>query len=177
MFIGKVFNKALDWEDIKRALIDTALINGATTFMVGLSASFAGFMTMKQVPALVGQFLLNISDSKIIILLLIILILLIVGLFIDNISSCIILTPILLPIVAKFGIDPVHFGVIMTMSLAIGFSTPPYGANLFVASAISGVPVEKMTKHLIPFILANIAILLLVTFIPEISMALVNVLR
>lgn len=177
LFIGIVFNKALGWKEIKEALIDTALINGATTFMVGLSASFAGFMTMKQVPFQVGQFLLGISENKIVILLLINLILLIVGLFIDNISSCIILTPILLPIVTKFGIDPVHFGIIMTMNLAIGFSTPPYGANLFVASAISGVPIEKMTKYLIPFILANIAVLLLVTFVPGISMGLINILR
>lgn len=177
LFIGWVVNKALNWEKIKKALIDTALINGATTFMIGLSMSFAGFMTMKQVPMQVGQFLLTISDNKIVILLLINLILLIIGLFIDNISATVIMTPILLPIVVQLGIDPVHFGIIMTMNLAIGFSTPPYGANIFVASAVSGEPIEKMTKFLVPFILANIAVLLLVTFIPFISMGLVGLLK
>lgn len=177
LFIGKVFNKSLNWDQLKQALIDTVLINGATTFMIGLSASFAGFMTMKQVPALVGQFLLGISDSKILILLLINLILLLVGLFIDNISATVILTPILLPIVVAMGVSPIHFGIIMTMNLAIGFSTPPYGANIFVASAIGGVPVEDMVKHLIPFIAINIVVLLLVTFIPGISMGLLGLLR
>ncbi len=111
------------------------------------------------------------------ILLLINLILLLVGLFIDNISATVILTPILLPIVVNLGISPIHFGIIMTVNLAIGFSTPPYGANIFVASAIGGVPVEDMVKHLIPFIAINIAVLLLVTFIPAISMGLLQILR
>lgn len=176
LFIGVVVNKALGWKEIKQALIDTALINGATTFMIGLSASFAGFLTMKQVPALVGTWLLGISNNKIVILLLIHLILLIVGLFIDNISSTIILTPILLPIVTQFGIDPIHFGVILSMALAIGFSTPPYGANLFVASAISGVSIDRMTRYVIPFIIANLIVLLLVTFLPFLSTGLVKLL-
>lgn len=174
LFIGVVFNKAIGFKEIKQALINTALINGATTFMVGLSASFAQLLTMKQIPQQVGGFLLNVSDSAFIIMPLIIIILLIVGLFIDNISSCIILTPIMLPIVKQLGIDPIQFGVIMTMALAIGFSTPPYGANLFVASAISGVSIEKMTKYVIPFILANIVVLVLVTFFPTISLGLVK---
>lgn len=177
IIIAKVFNKSLNFAQLKQALIDSVLINGATTYMIGLSASFAGFMTMKQVPALVGQFLLGISDSKIVLLLLINLILLLVGLFIDNISSTIILTPILLPIVVSLGLSPVHFGIIMTMNLAIGFSTPPYGANIFVASAIGEVPVERMIKYLIPFIAVNIFVLLLVTFIPSISMGLLNFIR
>lgn len=177
LFIGIVFNKALGWKEIKQALIDTALINGATTFMVGLSASFAGFLTMKQVPGMVGQWLMGISDNKVVILLLIHLILLVVGLFIDNISSTIILTPILLPIVTQFGIDPVHFGVILTMALAIGFSTPPYGANLFVASAISGVSIDRMTRYVVPFIVANIIVLLLVTFLPFLATALPSLMR
>jgi len=177
LFIGVVVNKALTWEGIIKSLKETVLINGATTFMVGLSMSFAAYMTMKQVPYQVGQFLLNVSDDKTVILLLIIGILLIVGLFIDNISSTIILTPILLPIVTNLGISPVHFGVILTMSLAIGFSTPPYGANIFVASAVSGEPIDKMTKYLVPFLIANVGVLLLVTFIPGLSMALVELLR
>lgn len=176
LLVGIFINKALGWEEIKESLKDTVLINGATTFMVGLSASFAAFLTMEQVPMKVGQFLLSISSSKIVILLLINLILLIIGLFIDNISACVIMTPILLPIVTQLGMSPVHFGVMMTVNLAIGFSTPPYGANIFVASAISDVPIEDMTKYLIPFIVTMLVVLLLTTFIPGISMGLVNLL-
>lgn len=109
---------------------------GATSFMIGLSSGFAFLLTMKQVPNTVAEALLSVSDNKIVILLIINVFLLIIGCFIDNISSCTILAPILLPVVVALGVDPIHFGIIMTMNLAIGFITPPYGANLFIASAV-----------------------------------------
>lgn len=171
LFISVVFNKSMSWADLYESLRDAVLINGATTYMIGLSSSFAFFLTMKQVPASIGVFLSGIDNAPLLMLLMIG-ILVIVGLFIDNISSCIILTPIMLPIVTKIGVDPVHFGIIMTMALAIGFSTPPYGANLFVASAISGTPVAKMMKFLKWFLLVNLIVLLLVTFIPQLAMGL-----
>lgn len=176
IFISMVFNKSMFFKDLYNALKDAVLINGATTYMVGLSSSFAFYLTIKQVPFQIGQ-LLGRIDNSIVVMLLMIVILLIVGLFIDNISSCIILTPIMLPIVKQFGVDPVHFGIIMTMALAIGFSTPPYGANLFVASAIGNVSVEKMIKYLKWLLLANIIVLLLVTFIPSISMGLLSLIK
>lgn len=176
IFISMVFNKSMSIKDLYNALKDAVLINGATTYMVGLSSSFAFYLTIKQVPFQIGQ-LLGQIDNSIVVMLLMIVILLIVGLFIDNISSCIILTPIMLPIVKQFGVDPVHFGIIMTMALAIGFSTPPYGANLFVASAIGNVSVEKMIKYLNWLLLANIIVLLLVTFIPSISMGLLSLIK
>lgn len=176
IFISMVFNKSMSFKDLYNALKDAVLINGATTYMVGLSSSFAFYLTIKQVPFQIGQ-LLGQIDNSIVVMLLMIVILLIVGLFIDNISSCIILTPIMLPIVKQFGVDPVHFGIIMTMALAIGFSTPPYGANLFVASAIGNVSVEKMIKYLKWLLLANIIVLLLVTFIPSISMGLLSLIK
>ena len=101
-------------------------------------------------------------------------ILLIVGLFVDNISSCLVLTPIFLPIVTSIGYDPIHFGVIMTVALAIGFCTPPFGSNLFVASTITGLRIEDICKRIVPFILSMIVCLLLITFIPAISMTLVH---
>ena len=176
IFISMVFNKSMSFKDLYNALKDAVLINGATTYMVGLSSSFAFYLTIKQVPFQIGQ-LLGQIDNSIVVMLLMIVILLIVGLFIDNISSCIILTPIMLPIVKQFGVEPVHFGIIMTMALAIGFSTPPYGANLFVASAIGNVSVEKMIKYLKWLLLANIIVLLLVTFIPSISMGLLSLIK
>jgi C4-dicarboxylate transporter DctM subunit len=100
--------------------------------------------------------------------------LLIVGCFIDNISSCLILAPIFLPIVVSYGISPVHFGLVMTLALAIGFVTPPYGANLFVATAISGVPFNKVARSAVPLVLAMIAVLLAVTYIEPLSMTLVR---
>lgn len=143
LIVGIFIHKELGYREIYESFRDSVLINGATTFMIGLSISFANFLTMEQVPASVANMLLSISDSSIVILMLINLFLLFVGCFIDNISSCIILAPILLPIVTKLGMDPVQFGVVMTINLATGFVTPPYGANLFIASAVAGISVEK----------------------------------
>ena len=105
--------------------------------------------------------------------------LLVVGMFMDNISSCTILAPILLPVAVALGVNPVHFGIVMTMNLAVGFITPPYGVNLFYGSAIGGVtivahiPFERIVKWIWPFIGVIIAVLLLTTYIPQLSLLLV----
>jgi len=177
LLIGKFVYKELDFNTIYDAFKDAALVNGATTFMIGLSMSFAAFLAMEQVPARICEWMLSLSSSPAMILLIINILLLIVGCFVDNISSMIILTPILLPIVTKIGIDPVHFGLVMTVALATGFVTPPYGANLFVASAVSGVNMVRLSKAVAPLILVMISCLFLFTYIPAISMSLVWMLR
>ncbi|SHK18501.1 TRAP transporter large permease [Paramaledivibacter caminithermalis] len=176
LVVGIFINKELGWKEIRESLRDTVLINGATTFMIGLSMSFASFLTMEQVPAHFASLLLGISDSKIIILILINIFLLIVGCFVDNISACVILAPIFLPIVTKLGMSPVQFGVVMTINLAIGFVTPPYGANLFVASAVGNVTMEKLTKHVLPLIAVMLVVLILTTYFPFVSMGLTHIL-
>ncbi|MGI6575745.1 MAG: TRAP transporter large permease [bacterium] len=170
LIIGIFVHKELGWEEIYSSLRETVLINGATTFMIGLSISFAHLLTMEQVPATIANILFSISESKIVVLLLINLFLLFVGCFIDNISSCIILAPMLLPVVSKLGIHPIHFGIFMTVNLAVGFITPPYGANLFVASAVAGIQLDEMLKYIFPFIIGMVVVLLLLTFLPWFSM-------
>ena len=141
---------------------------------MGLSLAFSSYLTMAQIPAQIGAFITSTIHSSTLIILFILLILLIVGLFVDNISSCLVLTPIFLPIVTSIGYDPIHFGVIMTVALAIGFCTPPFGSNLFVASSITGLSIEKICSRIVPFIISMIVCLLLITFIPAISMTLVQ---
>jgi len=170
LVVGVFIYRELTFKKICSALKDTVLINGATTFMIGLSLSFANFLTMAQIPAKVSSFLLGLNTSPIIVLLIINVFLLIVGCFIDNISSCIILAPILLPVVVKLGLNPIHFGVLMTVNLAIGFVTPPYGANLFVASGVGNVPLERIVKFIFPFIISMLICLMLITYIPWFSM-------
>ena len=171
--IGKFVYKELDMKKLMDCLKDTVLLAGATSFMIGLSSGFAFLLTMKQVPNTVAEALLSVSDNKIVILLIINVFLLIIGCFIDNISSCTILAPILLPVVVALGVDPIHFGIIMTMNLAIGFITPPYGANLFIASAVGNTPMESTIKRVWPLILTITVVLILTTFIPGLSMLLV----
>jgi C4-dicarboxylate transporter DctM subunit len=177
LIIGRFIYKELDNKTLINAFRDAALVTGATTFMVGLSMAFAAYLTMEQIPVKVGSAIVTISDNPILVLLLINVMLLIVGCFVDNISSAIILTPIFLPVVKGFGIDPIHFGLFMTVALAIGFVTPPYGANIFVASAISGVKIEKISKRIVPIVGVMTLCLLLFTFVPDISMGLVKLLR
>lgn len=172
VLIGTFVYKELKWKFMYKALVDTALINGATSFMIGLSTSFANYLTMEQVPNMVAELLTTITDNRVLVLLIINCFLLIVGCFIDNISSCLILAPIFLPVVVGLGMNPIHFGIVMTMNLAIGFITPPYGANLFVASGVGGVQFERVAKNVIPMVLTMVVILLLVTFIEPISMTL-----
>ena len=105
-------------------------------------------------------------------LLVMIVVLLIFGLFVDNISSCLILTPVFLPVVTGMGMSPVHFGIVMTVALAIGFVTPPYGVNLFVAASVADLKIEKISKAAIPFIAAMLFCLLLITYVEPISMGL-----
>lgn len=176
LIVGAFIYKELKWKDVYNAFKDTVLINGSTTFMVGLSLAFASYLTMAQVPASIAAGFLSISNNPIVIFLLINLLLLCIGCFIDNISSCVILTPILLPIVVSMGMDPIQFGIVMTVNLAIGFVTPPYGANLFFASAIGHVSIERITQKIVPFILVMVVILLFLTFVPSLSMWLPNLL-
>lgn len=168
--VGVFVYRELDMKGAYNSVKDAIVVNGATTFMIGLSTAFAALLTMEQIPLKIAAFITNLSGNGIIILLLINIFLLIVGMFIDNIPASIILTPILLPIVVKFGMSPITFGIMLTMNLAIGFCTPPYGINLFVASAISKVRMESVTGQIMKFILALIIVLMLVTFWKPLTM-------
>ena len=173
LFVGKFVYHELTWKIVYESYRSTADMNGFTGLALGFSMSFAAYLTMEQIPAKVANVVLSAVSSKIAIIALIIVILLVVGCFVDNISSCLILTPVFLPMVKAVGMDPVHFGIMMTVALAIGFVTPPYGVNLFVASAVAKLKIEEVSKAAIPFLAAMFVCLLLIAYIEPISMALV----
>ena len=131
-------------------------------------------MTRERIPIIVADFIVSISENPIVIILIINLFLLVVGMFIDTISAIVILTPILLPVVTNIGIDPIHFGVILVMNLAIGFVTPPLGVNLFVASTVGKVSFESIVKAMIPIFITMIIALLIVIYFPPLSTGLPN---
>jgi C4-dicarboxylate transporter DctM subunit len=174
LFVGKFIYKELTYEITLKAFKDAIMVIGATLFMVGLATSFASYLAMERIPVKVGSFILGYAHSKFLVLLLINAVFLVIGCFVDNISSTIILTPIFLPIVTALGMDPIQFGMIISIGLAIGFSTPPYGCNLFISSTISKVSVENISRKLVPFILAMILCQLLFTYFPWFSLFLLN---
>lgn len=168
--VGRFVYKELDAKAAYKALRDTVIVNGATTFMVGLSSAFAAYLSLTGIPRTLAAAMLGITDNKILLFILINLFLLIVGCLVDNIPATIILAPILLPVVTALGMSPVTFGIMLTMNLAIGFCTPPYGIDLFVASAISGVSIGKMMKYMIWFLFALLVVLMLVTYWPAFTL-------
>lgn len=174
--VGAFVYKELKWKHISQSMIDAALISGSTLFMVGITTSLGRVLTMKSIPAQVSIILTSVSASPVAILMMISVLLLIVGCFMDNISATIILAPILLPTAEQCGLTPVQFGIVMTMLLAIGFITPPYGINLFVSNQISGVPLLKIAKCAIPLMIAMFLATVLTMFIPTLTMGLVSLL-
>ncbi|WP_352397386.1 TRAP transporter large permease [[Clostridium] aminophilum] len=164
--VGVFVYRELDVKGAYQSFRDAIVVNGATTFMVGFSTVFAAFLTMAQIPRMIADAILGFTSNGILILLIINLLLIIVGMFIDNIPATIILTPILLPICQGVGMHPVTFGIMLTMNLAIGFCSPPYGINLFVATAISDVPLEAIVKQIAKPLMALILVLLAVTYVP-----------
>lgn len=170
LIIGVFVYKELSWPDVYQAFREAVVINATTMIIIGLSVSFAYFMTLEQIPNDISTYLTDLSTNPFVILLAINLLLLIVGMFIDTISALVVLTPILLPIVTAVGVDPIHFGVILVANLAIGFITPPLGVNLFVASSVGNVRFEKITWGILPFLLTMIICLLVITYFPPLSM-------
>ncbi|MBM7587738.1 C4-dicarboxylate transporter DctM subunit [Bacillus pakistanensis] len=169
LIIGVFVHKELTFKDVYNCLLETVLINATTMIIIGLSISFAYIMTIEQVPTTIATYIASITTNTIILLIIINILLLVVGMFIDTISALVVLAPILLPIVTQAGIDPVHFGVILVANLAIGFITPPLGVNLFVASSVSKIKLEKITVAIIPFLLTMIISLLVITYVPALS--------
>jgi tripartite ATP-independent transporter DctM subunit len=127
-------------------------------------------LTLMQIPAKATALLLSLSDNKYALLMLINVMLLVLGTFMDMAPLILICTPILLPVIKAIGVDAVHFGIVMMLNLGIGLVTPPVGTVLFVGCAIGKVPIERASRHLWPFWLAMLAVLILVTYIPAISL-------
>lgn len=176
LVVGFFIYKELNWATIYQACKEAVLINGSTMIIIGLSISFANLMTMEQVPVKIANAILAFSQDPLVVLLIINLFLLFVGCFIDTISALVVLSPILLPVVTKLGVDPIHFGVIVVANLALGFVTPPLGVNLFVASGLANVSLERISRAVIPLIVSLVISLLLITFIPSLSLWLPNTL-
>ncbi|MFM9277532.1 TRAP transporter large permease [Paenibacillus jiagnxiensis] len=143
-------------------------------FLISASNAFAWVLTYLKIPTMLTNFLLGISDEPFIILLIINILLLILGAPLDMAPLILIMTPILFPVVTALGMDPVHFGIVLILNLGIGLITPPVGTVLFVGCAIGKVTIEQGTKALIPFFFVMVAVLMLITYVPSISMWLPN---
>ena len=176
LIISLYIYRDLKLSDLSGVFLKSGLTSATVLVMVVMAASFGRLLTLERVPVEVANMITAVSENPLIVLMLINIMLLIVGMFMETIASIIILTPILLPIVQTMGVDPIHFGIIMTVNLAIGFCTPPLGANLFVATGVANVSLEALVKSMTPFLVAMFVMLMMVTFIPQISLLLPSIL-
>src|SRR3954468_5632035 len=158
------------WRDLPHLVHRVVKTVAMVMMLIGFSVGFGYMMALMQIPAKVTMFFLSISENKYVFLFLVNILLLLLGTFMDLAPMLLICTPIFLPVIAKLGIDPVHFGMIMILNLGIGLITPPVGPTLFVGCAIGKVTIEQVSKELWPFYGAMCVALLLVTYIPAISL-------
>ncbi len=162
--------KKLKWKDMPTVILNSIKTTSFVLLLVATCIGLSWIMAYENIPQNVSDTLLSLSDNKFVILLIINLILLFVGIFMDMTPAVLIFTPIFLPIVTNLGLDPVHFGIIMVLNLSVGLGTPPVGSLLFIGCSVSKVKIETVVRPLLPMFVAMIICLLLVTYIPEISM-------
>ena len=169
LVLGFIY-KEINVNNIPKILLESAKTSAVVMLLIAASMSMSWIMSYENIPQTLSDFLLNISDNKIIILLIINLLLLFVGVFMDMTPAVLIFTPIFLPVVKTLGIDPIQFGIIMVLNLCIGLCTPPVGSVLFVGIGIAKTSIEKVIRPILPLFLAMILALILITFIPQITL-------
>lgn len=175
--VAMLVYRELDWTGFVEAVMGAVRTTAMVLLVIGMAASFGWLMAFLQVQALMISAISAISENPIIVLLVINIILLFLGTFMDMAPMVIICTPVLLPVVKAFGIDPVHFGVVMILNAGIGLNTPPVGTVLFVGCAVGGISIREAMRTIWPFFGASIAVLMAVTYIPALSLWLPSVFK
>jgi C4-dicarboxylate transporter DctM subunit len=175
--VSLVVYRQLTWEGLRQAFEGAVRLSGALMIIVACSTLFATVVTLERIPQDVVEMFGGLTESAVIILLLICAMLIVIGTFMETISAIIILAPILVPLVKSYGVDPIHFGIILIVTVEIAFLTPPLGVNLFVASSIANIKFEKVAIAILPFVATLIAAMLIVIFFPQLSLWLPETLR
>lgn len=162
--------REVKWGDLPRLILESVVTTSIVLLLIGFSVGMSWAMTNADIPYMISDTLMGISDNPLLILLMINIVLLIVGIFMDMTPAVLIFTPIFLPIVQQLGMDPVHFGIMMVANLCVGLLTPPVGSALFVGCSITGVKIQHLIKPLLPFYAALFVSLMMITYIPQISL-------
>ena len=164
LFLSMIVYRDIDWRSLPRILIDTAATSSLVMMVIGMASIFSWLLASEEIPQMVTETIMSATTNKLVILLLLNAVLLVIGTFMETTASLIILTPVLLPLINQIGVDPLHFGVIMVLNLVIGLTTPPVGVCLFIACSIGQTNLEKLSRAILPFLLASIIVLLICTY-------------
>src|SRR5699024_9677708 len=161
--------KGINMNNIKNVLTQATVTTSTIMFILATAGLFSWILTIENVPQQVAQSITSISDNPMVFLAVVILLLLLLGMFIETNTAIIILAPILAPVALEVGVDPIHFGIVMIVTLAIGMVTPPLGLNLFVVGKIADTRLDQLAINLVPFYIAILITLALIVFVPSIS--------
>lgn len=168
--VGTFVYRRLDHKVLRRTLHRSVISTAVIMFIIANASIFGFLLNRAGIPSALGHWLGGLFDSQLTFLLGVNAALFVVGMFIETSASIVVLAPLLLPVAVQFGVDPVHFGIIMVVNLALGMVTPPFGVNLFAACSVAGISLERLIRPLIPFVLVVVACLLLISYVPSISL-------
>ncbi|MGE0845895.1 MAG: TRAP transporter large permease [Flavobacteriaceae bacterium] len=166
LFLGLIVYRTIRWRDLLGIFADAGITSAIVLIIVGFASVFAYTLSIHQIPQMLAKYIVSISDSPFVFLLAVNVLLFTVGMFIETLAAVIIVTPILAPIAVSFGIDPIHFGIVVIVNLAIGMVTPPVGVNLFIVSQIANIEIERLVRPLALFMAVLIVDLMLISYIP-----------
>jgi C4-dicarboxylate transporter DctM subunit len=170
LIVGFFIHRELKWEAIGHCLETTTWLTGRVLLILFTATVFGRLLVENQIPAIIAEAMLSATQNLYLIWAMIIFFLLFVGMFMETLATILILVPVMLPVAYSVGIDPIHFGVVMVCALGIGFSTPPLGENLFIASGISKITIEEISVRALPFVLINTIAIFVIAFVPELSL-------
>lgn len=170
LFLALIVYREVTWRDLPSIILESAVTTSIVLLMIGCSIAMSKAMAFADIPYSISDLLLGLSENPLVLLLIINLALLVVGTFMDMTPALLIFTPIFLPVVKDLGMDPVHFGVVMTFNLCIGICTPPVGSALFVGCSVGGVKIGEVLRPMLGFYAVLVALLLVVTYVPELSL-------
>jgi len=170
--VGTFIYRQIDWPTLVRVLRRSVIASASIMLIIAAAGLFTFLISRAGIPAMIGNWLTATFQGPYSYLLAINVFLFLVGMFIETSAAILVLAPIFVPVAIGFGIDPVHFGMVMIVNLALGMITPPFGVNLFAACTVAQIPVERIVARLIPFVLVVVACLMAITYVPQISLLL-----
>jgi C4-dicarboxylate transporter DctM subunit len=177
LFVELVIHRSLTFKDLVPVFKQSILTSSMLLFIIANASVLSYYFSVDQIPLRVADFLLQYIDNKYVFLLLVNIGLLIMGCFMDIVSAMLVLGPVFLPLLQKFDIDPIHFGIIMVLNIEVAFLTPPFGVNLFVSSGITGKGIVEVTRSVLPYLLLIYGVLFLITYVPWISLILTRLIE
>jgi C4-dicarboxylate transporter DctM subunit len=177
LFVGIFIYKEIKLSGIMKALKSTTWITGRVLIIMFTALAFGQLLTINNIPDIIAQGLLNLTDNLYLIWALVIFFLLFMGMFMETLATIMLVTPVLLPVMVSLGVDPIHFGVVLVCCCEIGFATPPLGENMFIASGVARATLEEISVNALPFVFVSVFVVFLIAYLPGLTLWLPNVLK